>query len=79
MMVLIVFYWGLYVWVIYVVVGFGMVYMIYWWGCFLLVCWLLELVVGWGCVEGVLGYVVDVIVIVGIFFGVVMLLGFGII
>lgn len=76
-MKLIFFYWGLYVWVIYVIVVLILVFFSYCYGLLLILCLVLYLLIG-ECIYGFIGYVVDIFVIIGIVFGVVILFGYGV-
>lgn len=76
-MKIIFFYWGVYVWVIYVVVVLILGYFVYCQNLFLILCLVFYLLIG-DCIYGWFGYVVDIFVVIFIVFGVFILLGFGV-
>lgn len=70
-------YYGLYVWLIYVVIGLCLVYYVYICDMLLMICMVLMLI--FGCyMNGVFGNVVDVLGVVVMIFGIVVIIGFGI-
>lgn len=76
-MVVMIFYWGLYFWVIYVVVVLVLVLFVYNKGLLFMLCLVFYFILGdW--VWGWLGYVVDVLVVMVMLFGLVILLGIGV-
>lgn len=76
-MLMIFFYWGFYVWVIYGLMGFVFVYFGFCYNLLLMLCLGLYLVLC-ECINGWIGYIVDVFVLVGMVVGIVMMFGYGV-
>lgn len=73
----VMYYWGLYFWVIYGVVVLFLVFFVYNKGMLLIIWFVFYLILG-ECCWGWFGYIIDVLVVLVIIFGLVILLGLGV-
>lgn len=72
-----IYYWGFEGWVVYVVVGLSFGIFCYNFGLLLILWFVFYLILG-ECVWGWWGYIIDMLVVFVIFFGLIILLGLGV-
>lgn len=77
-MVWILFYYGLIGWCMYVLIGMVLGYFSYCYNLLLIICFVLYLIFG-NKIYGLIGYSVDIVVVIGIIFGIVMICGIGVV
>lgn len=77
-MVWILFYYGLIGWLMYVLMGMVLGYFSYCYNLLFIICLVLYLIFGkW--INGFIGYSVDIVVVIGIIFGIVIIFGIGVV
>lgn len=77
-MVWMLFYYGLIGWLMYVLMGMVFGYFSYCYNLLFIICLVLYLIFGkW--INGLIGYLVDIVVVIGIIFGIVIMFGIGVV
>lgn len=76
-MLYILFYWGIYVWVVYGMIVLVLVYFGFCYKLLFVLCFCFYLLLK-DCINGKVGDVIDVMLLFVILFGIIIILGFGV-